>query len=110
MEMALRMMPVAGEPPKRSPHGDPEPPTPAELRALWASLCADRMEEAAPLLTDVVLLTAMTEDYRKEGEGGEEAVRSRLVADLDALLRQQWYFWRDASERERVCRFARALM
>jgi hypothetical protein len=105
LEMAMRMLPIDGGPRSRTPEGGDALPTPAALRELWVRLCRDRMEETAPLLTDVVLRTAMTEDFRERSAGGEEEVRTQLLADLDARLRQQWYFWWFRSERERVCRF-----
>ena len=46
--------------------------------------------QAAPLLGDVVLLTAMTEDFR-EGGMGEREVREALVADLEERLEARGY-------------------
>ena len=46
--------------------------------------------QAAPLLGDVVLLTAMTEDYR-EGGLGERDVREALLADLEECLEARGY-------------------
>jgi hypothetical protein len=79
MENALRRLVRHGA-------ADPEPPTPAELRALFVDLCMRGMvAQAAPLLGDVVLLTYMTDDLRRE-EVGEEAVRKALEADLRSRL------------------------
>ena len=67
--------------------------TPAHLRTQFAELCVRRgAGEAAPLLGDVVLLTAMTDDLRG-GESSEAEVRKVLVADLTARLRGRWW-WR----------------
>jgi hypothetical protein len=79
MENALRRLVRHGA-------ADPEPPTPAELRTLFVDLCVRGLEaQASPLLGDVLLLTYMTDDFRREGMG-EEAVRASLESDLQLRL------------------------
>ena len=79
MEMLMRRLPRA--------RGEAYvAPSPAELRAHFVDMCVrGMMAQAAPLLGDVVLLTAMTEDFRLAGMA-EGEVREALLADLEARL------------------------
>ena len=90
MEMLLRRMP-------RAHNEEYEAPSAAELRECFVDLCMRGMTaQTAPLLGDVVLLTAMTEDFRKEGKT-EAEVRTKLVEKLEERLRMRGYTAADAS-------------
>ena len=68
----------------------PNSTTAADLRALFVDMCVKHGPKgAAPLLGDVVLLTAMTNDYRVDEEIDERAVRKRLVEDLTTRLERE---------------------
>ena len=83
MEMALRRLPRIGE-------TDPPHKTPAQLRELFVDLCVScGSDEAAPLLGDVVILTSMTEDYRRHGVS-ERELRALLEADLRSSLQRSF--------------------
>jgi hypothetical protein len=88
MEMLMRRLP------RRCGEGFTAP-SPAELRARFVDLCVRGLtSQAAPLLGDAVLLTAMTEDYRRgagAGGGGERSVREALLRDLEAGLEERGY-------------------
>ena len=66
-------------------------PSPAELRECFVDLCVrGETAGAAPLLGDVVLLSAMTNDFRRAGLE-EAAVRAALVSDLEERLEHRGY-------------------
>ncbi len=79
MEMALRGLP-------RSVLPAPPRPTALELRLLFVKLCIDcGPDETAPLLGDVVILTAMTSDWRLTN-ASEASIRQSLMGDLEERL------------------------
>ena len=96
MEMALRRLPMSADAATSQalpllgmqPEDDAPHPTGAELRTLWVKLCRNGMtSDAAPLLGDVVLVTYMSGDLRKElGSDGEAAVKRAFVSDLKRRL------------------------
>ena len=72
----------------------PDITSPQLLRKLFVELCSRRgAAEAGPLLGDVILLTEMTADLRRQ-HSTEAEVRSALVEQLGKGLRHSMYSWR----------------